>query len=290
MTVTRRCSGLGGALAVGLLAVLAGCMPTVRQPLAPLTLEQSAQRVNANIDALPGTLKATGTVSGHVTTETGQQRHFTLDAFLIFHPPHHLRLAFKSLADTELLLGSNDKSYWYHARLADDTYYHRPHGPGASLADTGLPINPLQLIDALGLTRVPGFDPGGLVLPPVQRVTPDHQQLLFIVADARGRPIIEKEYWLSRYEPRLVERVLFRDLDGLVLMEARLAGYHRLADTVALVPLRIEVAWPEAGTALSFRIARWQVLADIGPDDPPFIPPHRLPKPMHFNHEDIVEP
>lgn len=277
--------GVGLSLAV----LLAGCPPRKPVALEPLPLQQAAGVVNQNLEKIPGTLRATGTVTGHITTPEGRRVHFTLDGFLIFLGPRHLRFDLKSLVGTEMLFGSNGTHYWYYSRQDDESYYCRRHDPAETLAGAGIPLNPAQLIDALGLTPIPLAPAVPVEAEPIQRVAADSQQLLFVVADADGRRRIEKEYWVERYAPRLMRRVQFRDADGVVIMESRLEGYKLLAEDGPWLPRVIEADWPTSGVRMRFRVSRWRAMPQVGPEAPTFIPPHLLPDPIRYRHEHIED-
>ena len=274
---------------VALAALVVGCPPRAPVALEPLPLQQAAGIVNRNLEAIPGTLRATGTVSGHVTTPAGRRVHFTLDGFLIYLGPRCLRFDLKSLAGTEMLFGSNETHYWYYSRRDDESYYCRRHDPTETLANAGIPLNPAQLIDALGLTPILLAPAVPVEAEPIQRVVAESQQLLFVVTDAEGRRHIEKEYWVERYAPRLVRQVQFRDADGVVIMESRLEGYKLLAEDGPWLPRVVEADWPTSGVQMRFRISRWRALPQVGPEALTFTPPHLLPDPIRYRHEYIED-
>ncbi|HNQ22964.1 MAG TPA: hypothetical protein PKK06_07715 [Phycisphaerae bacterium] len=275
------------AMLLGLVLAVTGCPPRAVPPLDPLPLQDAARIVNDNLAAVGGTLRATGSVDGYTMDARGRRVHYTLDGFLLFLPPRHLRFDLKSIAGTELLFGSNQTYYWYFSRPDDESYYCRRHKPGETLADVGIPINPAQLVDALGLTPIPVSPMPPAETTPVQRVEEEYQQLLFIATDDTGRSFLEREYWLDRRAPRLPRRVQFRDLEGVLIMESRLGDYARLSPNGPWLPRTIDAYWPTSDTHLRFHISRWQVVPDIGPTDPPFTPPHQLG--LHYRQEYIEE-
>ena len=286
MKPSRLLAVVGGPV---LAVLLVGCPPHKPLLLEPLPMRQAAGIVNQNLDKIPGTLRATGTVTGYVTTPEGRRVHFTLDGFLIFLGPRCLRFDLKSLAGTEMLFGSNDTHYWYYSRQDDESYYSRRHDPAETLADAGIPINPAQLINALGLTPIPLAPAYPAEAEPVQRVVAEDQQLLFLASDAEGRRRIDKEYWIERYAPRLVRRVQFRNADGVLIMESHLDDYRLLEQDGPRLPRVIEAQWPTSGVELRFRVARWQALPQVGPNAPTFTPPHLLPQPIRYRHEYIED-
>ena len=261
--------------AVGSFAVWpAGCTApeTRRLPLAPLPLQDAAAIVSDNASLVRSTLRATGSVDISATATDGVTRRYSLDGTLFYLPSKNLRFTLKSLAGTEFACGSNDVSYWIHSLRGEEHYYRRPHGSqDVELLDE-LPIRPDQLIEALGLTPIPT----GLQQAIVQRVVDEYQQLLFIDHDVDGLARIAKEYWLDRYEPRLVRRVIFRDHIGNPVMESRLDGYRAFGDRGLLLPNTIEIRWPKTRSSLVFRVGRWRTFEDIGSDAVQFVPPDEL--------------
>lgn len=262
-----------GALcaAVGL-GIAHGCVaPTPIAPLDPIPRAQAVALVNHNIAAIAGTLRATGSVDGYFTTESGRRRAFHLDGTLMYLAPKNLRFDIKSLAGTEVLFGTNDRQYWYYTRQDGGAYFCFCHADADAWIAAGIPVEPAQIIDALGLTPIPAV--GRDV--PAQRVVDAHQQLFFIRRTDTGAAI-EKEYWLDRFAPRLVRRVIGRDVDGGITMDSRIRDYRPLTPDGPLVPYRFDATWPVSGAGLTFQVARWYLHPDITPTSPQFTPPHEL--------------
>jgi hypothetical protein len=292
-------------------AILPGCAPRrAMVPPDPIPMDRAIETVNDNSRRISTTLRARGPVTGHFTTPEGDRKSYDLDGYLFYLPPRNLRFNLKSMAGSEFLVGSNSTHYWF-VNERESYYYCRPHGESRSGPDEyPLPVRPDQMIEALGLNRI---EPGGIVGPaartrpdlretgdsstqkpscriveaPVHRVVEEYQQLLFVMSDASDRIILEKEYWLDRWPPRLVRRIIFRNAEGIVEMDARLSAYRRLGSDGPMVPRLIEVSWPTEKSALRFRVSRWQTEDRVGPDGPQFTPPHKLG--IRYEHEDIVE-
>ena len=85
--------------------------------------------------------------------------------------------------------------------------------------------------------------------------------------------MLEKEYWLDRYPPRLVRRVMFRDADGVVTMESQLDDYRLLAAHGPLLPHQITAEWPKADARMRFRVDRWTPEEGVRPDGVQFAAP-----------------
>ena len=258
-----------------LLAV--GCPPRREPvPLEPVPQGVAAGIVNDNLLKISSTLNARGRVRGHVTLEDGQRRHFDLAGHLFFLRPRHLSLDLKAdLGGSQMLLGSNDTYYWYHNKRQGDSYWCRRYDRLAGGRDPDVPIRPDEIIEALGLTPIPIAEFSQPSRRPMQRIVDEYQQLLFVELNDQGRPRLEKEYWLSRHDPRLVSRIVFRDAIGRVTMASSLTKYDVLGTDGPALPRRIEVVWPLDGSQLTFSVSRWRAVEAVRPDGPQFTPPHQ---------------
>jgi len=256
-------------LASAVSLALTGCPPaTTRIPFAPISKGESVRIVNDNLARIDGTLKASGTVDGFFTGETGRKRSYHLDGTLFYLAPKYLRFDLKKFGDRQILLGSNEWSYWYYSK-DDDTYRCGRHdAPQDWPAD--IPVRPDRIVDALGLSRIQSGDPPTRLL---QRVVEDYQQLLFVESDGSTGVTIEKEYWVDRYAPQLVRRVIFRNANGVVDMRSDLDGYRRIAPAGPWLPHVITVDWPATKTRMRYRIARWTPVQQVTPDGIQFAMP-----------------
>ena len=95
------------------------------------------------------------------------------------------------------------------------------------------------------------------------RVVDDYHQLLYEEVLPDGRFFILKEYWLSRYPPYLVRRVLYRDSNGRVIMQADLDDYRVLDNDPTLVARRIAINWPVRDWKLALTFDRLKRYEDI---------------------------
>jgi len=260
----------------------------------PIPRHEAITIVNDNAERITGTLRASGSVSGHVTVDD-RKRSFDVSGTLFFLKPRFVRFDLKSIAGTEFLVGSNTEHYWVFSKPGGEHYICRPHDPDRDPAAEGIALRPDQIVNALGLLPITPPKGEHLIWPPVQRVVDEHQQLLFVQRDPLRGLILEKEYWLSGFDDRLVRRVIFRDAEGLVEMISDLSEYAPLDDDgdaalegrPPLLPGRIEARWPKDGAAIRFNIRKWQLYEQLGPDSPQFVPPHELG--IRYEHEDIQE-
>ena len=95
--------------------------------------------------------------------------------------------------------------------------------------------------------------------------------------DPRYGTVIETEYWVERYEPRLVRRVIIRDPSlGTVLMASTLDDYrHRDKEdpTSPVLPHDIHARWPELKTDMHFTVLKWIEHEHVGPSAPSYQTP-----------------
>lgn len=261
-------------IVAGLLLVgVAGCPPRPPVPLDPIPMDEAIGLVNTNTARINTCIKAEGWADGYFHTEAGRRYPFDLPhTSLQVIAPRHLYLSAKSgLLTEELMLGSNDRKYWLHVKQDDDTYRYGTHAALEADPASAMPLRPDQLIEALGLNGLPEdtTGPSG----PVQRIVDEYQQLVFLAYTADGQGLIRKEYWLERYEPRLIRRIVFRDAMGRVVMQSQLDAYKPMAGEGPLLPHRIRVEWPQQDSLLRFRISRWKPMPSRGPDHPAFVAP-----------------
>lgn len=259
------------AIVCGVL-LLFGCRSEEKRvPFDPIPLAQAAGIVNRNIAKIGGTLKASGAVDGSFTTPDGRRHSYHLDGTLFYLAPAYLRFDLKSFGSTQILFGSNDQRYWCYIKN-QDAYHCGLHGDREPVP-SALPARPDQLIDALGLTHLSGNGSDGTAAQLAQRVVGDHQQILYLVPTAGGGVRLEKEYWLDRYSPQLVRRVVFRDPDGVVEMESLLSDYKPLTPTGPWLAHVMVAEWPKEGARMRFTVHKWTTVYQVRPDGVQFATP-----------------
>lgn len=254
---------------------LAGCHPRPQAfPLNPIPIHEAARIVNENSASVTGTLRASGHVDGHFTLPDGRSRSYHLDGTLFYLAPRYVRFDLKSFGDRMFLFGSNREYFWYYDKEAD-TYVCRRHG-GNDERPSEIPIAPHQLVDALGFTPI-SVEPSNRTML-IQRVVDDYQQILFMVRDEQKNITLRKEYWLDRYLPRLVRRVVFRDLDGVVEMESELDDYKPLIPGGPWLPHTMTASWPKADASMRLRVRKWRHVESVGPESVQFAAPNECRK------------
>jgi len=278
------------------MCALCGCPPPPRRFVpAPIPIDDAIRIANANTGKITGTLRASGSVDGKFTDPDGRSHSYHVNGVLFYLAPTYVRFDLKSFGDRQFLLGSNADLFWYYDK-EEDRYHCGWHDESDELA-AALPIHPDQLVDALGLTPIPahctraepspnaeaetalhGLAPTGRA-PCVQRVVGEHQQILFLERDEEGRVTLEKEYWLDRYPPRLIRRVVFRDADGVVEMRSQLDQYRPLSSGGPMLPRVMAADWPKSKASIRFRINKWSLVEQIGPESVQFAVPRDCPAP-----------
>lgn len=135
-------------------------------------------------------------------------------------PPNRLALTLGKLNRTRLYLGSNDEMYWWLDMLNDNdrvaVFGRHALVTPAKTAQMGLPVHPLDLIEILAITPLPGT-------------------IQVLGYDAQGRVVVgHPTRWGTReitYETTGWKPVGVRLLDeaGEALVEADLLGHERVS-------------------------------------------------------------
>jgi hypothetical protein len=264
--------GASFALALLVLIVTGGCeTPSKAIPRNPVSMRSAIETVNTNTSAIQGTLRASGFVDGTSTRSDGKKMDYHLDGVLFYLRPTYVRFDLKSFGDRKFLLGSNAESFWVFDK-AEERYHCARHGEESELADA-LPIPPDRVVDALGLSLIDLDADDERTLGHVQRIVSDFQQVLFLERDSDGLAALRKEYWLDRYSPYLIRRVIFRDVQGDVEMVSELGDYQPIASGGPLLPHSMKAEWPRRGSQMRFRVSNWRIIPGLGPDALQFQPP-----------------
>ena len=229
-------------------------------------MSQAVAIIEDNQGSLPPAMRARGSAAGHFRDSDGARRHFDLDAKLLVRPADHMRFVMEhALSGDEVRVGMNETMWWVWVSRPEERELEGRRGEGGVLIGGTVPVRAEQLMEALGLAPLS---------PEVaaQRVTAEHQQLVYVVP-GDGRRVIEKEYWIDRYEPWLLRRVVFRDVEGRVVLCSELDRYRPLGTTGALLPHRLRLSWPGEDAEMRLRINRWWADDSLTADHPAFMAP-----------------
>lgn len=253
-----------------MLAGICGCPPQqVRKPLDPLSLEDAVARVNRDRAGVVGALQAQGgSASGHFTDPDGNRRNFSYDAKLLVFAPWHLRFDMTTFNQSHLLFGSDDTRYWVVVKPRINTLWWGRHDITPSPDSDALLVRPDLILDALGIKPLSTDTTGAT--GPFQRVADDHQELIFLAYDNESQSYISKEIWISRHDDRPVERLVYRNRNGDIIMESRLSRYKRMDAEGPFLPHRVEIEWPKSSSALTFTTRGWKALPEVDESHPGF--------------------
>lgn len=262
------------------LAGLSGCGGQPDAVATFLPMPQAIQRVNRNNDRIEGRLYGKGHWWGRITAADGS--HDSGDGTFDLHVVWPNRFCFQTrgFGGKYFDTGCNENECWFWWRFREDRLFLGSRQALAKAAsDKGLPINPGEVLDALGVGLI---EPNTLGMKgPRYRVTAEHHQLVYEQERADGQVVITKEYWLSRFEPFLIERVLYRGIDGQVTMEARLSNHKPIAAGGPMIARRIEIIWPMNQSSLRLDLSRLKLYPDVEkiefvqPDQRPQLDPRR---------------
>lgn len=256
--------------------VLVGCTPPkVVGPV--LAIDEAIEIVEANRRLVTVGLKARGAARGWFTDGRGGHHHFDLEAKLQVLPPDHLRFTLEHIfGGRELEVGMNPDKWWVVVQRPRKRYQETPRGITTVPQSGTVPLRAERLMECVGLGALSadGAAP---------RVTDESQQLIFLSHASAGPLSVEKEYWLDRFEPRLIRRVLFRDSDGRVTLSSELEDYRVVNDAGLRLPHRLRLRWPMDDAEMTFHVDRWRLDPRLGTDHRAFVSPRDRGE--SFDHE-----
>ncbi len=258
-------------------------------------MSAAVARVEANRRLVVAGLKATGSIRLRFVDEDGKRRHFDLQGKLQVVEQTHLRLAMQTILGRDVVeVGMNDAKWWVWMREPEDHYYEGAPGESELMVRGALPLRAEQLMESLGLTELPAVGPA-------QRVVDEYQQLLFVSTREDGGQVIEKEYWLDRYAPWLIRRIVFRDEEGRVVLSSELDDYRAVGSGGLQLPHSLRLRWPAEspaplrshgvrprthservrprsrlgaeGAEMVFQVRRWRELDSLGAGHRAFVSP-----------------
>lgn len=136
--------------------------------------------------------------------------------------PRRLALSIGKLSETHLYLGSSDDVYWWMDLIDKDDAFvvfgRHEHATPDKASQLGVPVHPLDLIDAIALSPLPPESPGSLAA-----WTPNGKELVVRAPGRWGA----RRMWLDpdTFEPRRVE---IEDDQGKLLLAAELSRYEHV--------------------------------------------------------------
>lgn len=223
------------------LASMVGCKPKPpARVIQPLTTQEKVEdvdvivdRYNANAERMPNdVILKCGFVDiqAGIVDEEGKTTEYTGGGRLYFVKPRYFYLTFGHMASTIAKMSSDGETYWLWYKETKKVYWGKyEHLNKPRLRD--MPIQPDQVIAALGLTRLPkSFDRlfGPVFSVPTQPIphtlNPQYKLTYFRRIEDHGR--LDRVYSISRRPPYLAERILFGDKHGHVGCEATLDAFR----------------------------------------------------------------
>ncbi len=225
-------------------------------------MSEAVAAVNHNNRKIEGRLYGEGQWWGRMANTDGS--HSTAEGTFDLHLVWPDRLCFqtKGLGGKYFDTGCNEDECWFWLRYDED---HMTIGSrqamSSAAASRGVPIEPDDIMHALGVQLIDADTTG--IDGPRYRVDDNHHQLFYEAQAANSQMVITKEYWLSRYEPFLIERVLYRSIDGRIVMDARLSNHQTFMEGGPMVARRIEIDWPIDQCALRLDFNRRQLYSDV---------------------------
>ena len=239
-----------------------GCAPPEEPVATFMPMAQAIDVVNRNNQRIDGRLYGSGRWSARLTFEDGSRKNVGGSFRLHYAAPDRLCFKTQGLGGNYFEAGCNSDDCWFWLQYEQDrmTIGSRQAMAGAA-TNNSLPIEPASLADVLGAQLLDPETTG--VHGPRYRVADDHHQLVFEDVLDDGQAFITKEFWLSRFEPFLIERVIYRNMDGRVLMDAHLGRYKALPDGGPTIARTIKVDWPINECSLKLEFNRLELHADV---------------------------
>lgn len=267
MTATTgwRRAALAPPAALLALALLTGCPGGGRTVgLAPRTVSEAVERINANFAGYDETLSCSGLATFSFREADGTQRTFSLqDSRLFYRQPQYVRFSVKSLQGETVQVGSNDERYWVWVDTEPRRMWWGSWARIGQVDPNALPIPPGDLLDAMLLRPLPETLRGGL--DPMLRVDGDDHRLIYVRLDGEGRVSGYRELRLKTSPPYLPVEIVDRSRDGVVLMRAALDRYEPV-DGGPLLARRYKVEWPVSQSRFELELLTARFREDFGPE------------------------
>lgn len=227
-----------------------------------MPMAQAIGVVNRNNQEIDGRLFGRGRWSARLTFQDGSRKNVDGTFRLHYAAPDRLCFQARGLGGNYFEAGCNSDVCWFWLQVEQDRMTIGSRQAMADAAhDNSLLIEPASLADVLGAQLL---DPETTGLHGARyRVTRAHHQLMYEDVLDDGQTFITKEYWLSRFEPFLIERVIYRNTEGQVLMDAHLGRYKALPDGGPTIARTIEVDWPINECSLELEFNRLQLHPDV---------------------------
>jgi hypothetical protein len=223
------------AALAALAVLLAGCGGPGTKPLVsgpanaalgdPPGYAQVAESYNRRVEAM-GSLWARAVIRVWFPDREGEERTEQVEGHFSFVRPSKVNLTLNKVNQVVAILGSNDAQYWWIEPARDPkkayTGSHSKVDPDR-VAELGLPVYPLDLIELVGITPLPTDPPASGQGSPVVRWAPGGALVVdFPMENGVRRLFLSPE----TYEPRRIE---IADSGGNLVLSSDLTGYAPVA-------------------------------------------------------------
>lgn len=243
---------------VCLSALLMGCPPNEQKPFGAgptvpiVDADGALERINGNLRRISDKLEMQAIVDFRFRDGNGQVRRFSNhEAVLRFAAPQCLRFDVRGLTGVLAQFGSNDERYWIWVEPELNTLWWGFWETAEQIDDSVMPVAPQRLLDALLLRQLPvALDDA----PPELRRDRTGVRLVYTRADG------SKARELMLNQQGMPYQIIERNLDGDVVMDARLGQYERIGERGPLIPRLYKVDWPatEGHMELTIRSAKFR--------------------------------
>ncbi|HHN77500.1 MAG TPA: hypothetical protein ENK11_02335 [Phycisphaerales bacterium] len=235
-TPTIRAHGFVALLLLGVAACLTGCGSTPEAgggggAVVPLDADAVIAGYNARASRVTSLWARVAVVLEGKDAEGSALRE-RAEGHLQIVPPTDVAITLGKLGETNLYFGSNDRLYWWFD-MTDSAMKVARFGRHALVTPEkidrlGLPIHPLDLVEALGITPI---DATGA------EVVPGDEPGTFVITAPSRRGLRRVTISGDRFEPSNIELL---SPGGEVLLDVELSRYRLLAGLdPGEVPLRV---------------------------------------------------
>jgi hypothetical protein len=192
---------------------------------APPTYPEVVERYNQRVDAL-GSLWARTVLRFWYHDKEGQEHTEQVEGHFQYVKPRKVHLSLSKAGETVAYLGSDETRYWWielgkgEGRRAFVGTHE--HATPERIAELGLPVYPLDLLELVGITPLSTQPVGGE--RPIVKWSADGRELVvnFPTDDGIRRLILDP----ATYEPRRVE---VADRQGVLILQSEMSDYTTVA-------------------------------------------------------------
>lgn len=221
-------AALGAALAMagcrGTGAKNAAAKPAVPAPRAKAPEYKTiAEAYNTRVAPLEK-IWSTATIRIWYPDDQGEEQTDQVEAHFQYIRPTDLLLTFEKVGETYAALGCNEQQYWWIDKKQDRKAYVGTHARATAerIAELGLPVHPLDLIEVMGITPIPttwnAYGPGET---PQVRMSDDGQSVIVTTLGRNG----PRRLWLNPVT-LVPSRIELLGAGGKVLVSADLRDFQ----------------------------------------------------------------